>query len=427
VLLYDTEGDRVLYAEDADQPWYAASLTKMMTAYVVFDAWKSGRVKREDKITISAKANAQAKVRLGLGTGKEINYDDAVKALIMKSANDIAYALAEATSGDMETFVGEMNARAAQLGLVGTRFINPHGLPGEGQHTTAKDMARLAAALMRDYPEHMGYFSLTSATVGEKKKASIGTHNPVLVGFEGGDGFKTGFTCSAGYNIVASATRDGRRLVVVVLGEETPAKRATKTKALLEYGFKIMGWKALFKVHTIHSLPDAFYDREKVVTANLDKRYEDCRGPEMADEESMHIAEANPKSEGAKAMAAAAATPVRTVGPVVTGSIAPATGKPVAATPAAAKPAPAATADKPVAASATSAAAAVKAAVVPSAAAAAPAAKPVAPAAAAPAKPPAAAQAATPAAKAPVKVSAKRKPAKPTVRRTEGVPFSLAP
>ena len=279
VLLYDTTDNHVLYAENADQPWFAASLTKMMTAYLVFEAWKTGRATPDVKITISAKANAQPKMRLGFGAGKELTYDDAVKALIIVSANDIAYALAEAVSGSEEAFVTEMNAKAVQLGMTGTRYINPHGLPGQGQHTTAQDLAKLANALLRDYPEHMGYFGLAMTEIGKMKKM-IATHNPVLVTFEGGDGFKTGFTCSAGYNIVASAMRGGRRLIAIVLGEETSAKRALKANAMLEHGFKVAAWKELFPAPTIDAIPAGFYDRDAVREANLTKRIKDCSDPE---------------------------------------------------------------------------------------------------------------------------------------------------
>lgn len=295
VLLYDTDGDRVLYAEGADQPWYAASLTKMMTAYLVFEAWRDGRASKDRMITISAKANSQAKMRLGLGAGKELSYDHAIKALIIVSANDIAYALAEAIGGTEEEFVAQMNAKAEKLGMTGTRFINPHGLPGEGQYTTAQDMARLAAALLRDFPEHMEYFGLAMTEIGDKRKRVIATHNPVLVTFDGGDGFKTGFTCSAGYNIVASASRDGRRLIAVVLGEESPGKRAAKANALLEYGFKRSAWKALFSNATIYSMPSEFYDRDKVRLANLDQRWKDCQDPVPTPELIAKIAKKNPK------------------------------------------------------------------------------------------------------------------------------------
>ncbi len=343
VLLYDTNGDRVLYSEAADQPWYAASLTKMMTAYLVFEAWRDGRANKDAKITISAKANAQPKMRLGFGAGKEITYDDAMKALIIVSANDIAYALAEAVSGSEEAFVAEMNAKAIKLGLTGTRYINPHGLPGEGQHTTAQDLARLASALLRDFPEHMPYFGLTTTEVGKMKKY-IATHNPVLVTFDGGDGFKTGFTCSAGYNIVASASRDGHRLIAIVLGEDKPAKRAAKTNALLEHGFKWLAWKALFPAATIHSMPPEFYDREKVISANLDQRLKDCQDPIPTLEQIAKVAKKDPKKAAVlqakldAALAADAAEGGQAPAVVATGSLTPvvASTTPASATPAAA-------------------------------------------------------------------------------------------
>ena len=281
-LLYDTADGRVLYTEDADQPWYAASLTKMMTAYVVFKSWKSGKSKPADIITVSANANSRPKMRLNLGSGKEISYSDAVNALIMRSANDIAVAIAEAHSGSEEAFVAEMNETAKRLAMSSTRFINANGLPGEGQYTTAKDMALLAQAIIRDFPEHLGIFSMTMTEVGLKKKKLIATHNTVLITFEGGDGMKTGFTCSAGYNIVASATRSGRRLIAVVLGEQSVAKRTTRASMLLEHGFKTVDWKSQTGGPTIWSLPETPFDRQAVRTANLDKRLSDCRDPEPA-------------------------------------------------------------------------------------------------------------------------------------------------
>lgn len=300
VLLYETGSDRVLYAEDADQPWYAASLTKMMTAYLVFEAWKEKRVTPEQMIKISAKANAQPKMRLGLGKDKEISFEHAIKALVIVSANDIAYAIAEALGGTEEGFVTAMNAKAEKLGMTGTRFINAHGLPGEGQHTTAQDMARLSSALMRDYPEHMHYFALAMTEIGEKKKRVIATHNPALIHVEGGDGFKTGFTCSAGYNIVASASRNGRRLIAIILGEKTSGKRSAKAQVLIEYGFKMLEWKLTLPAPTIHSMPGGQYDRTKAVAANLDQRLKDCRDPDPTPELIAKLAKKNPKA--AKAM-----------------------------------------------------------------------------------------------------------------------------
>ncbi len=276
-ILFDATDGRVIYAEDADQPWYAASLTKMMTAYILFEEWKSGRIKPADKIAISAYANAQPKMRLGLGAGKQISTDDASKALIMESANDIAVAIAEAISGSEAAFVERMNETAKRLGMNGTRYINPHGLPGENQYTTAKDLSLLAAALVRDFPEQLPVFAMTEAQIGKRR---IATHNPVLAGkVPGGDGLKTGFTCSAGYNIVASASRNGRRLVAIVLGAANKEKRALRAAQLLDFGFARGDWKAEEPAPTIASLPETSFDRAAIRALNLDKRYVDCRDP----------------------------------------------------------------------------------------------------------------------------------------------------
>src|SRR5262249_29874342 len=146
-------------------------------------------------------------------------------------------------------------------------------LPGEGQYTTAKDLAILTQALFRDFPQHASLFSALTAQVG---KRTISTHNNVLISVEGGDGMKTGFTCSAGYNIVGSATRRGRRLVAIVLGEATPAMRRARIAALLEHGFRVLDWKDIFTTPTIDLVPVEAYDREQVRAANLDKRLKDC-------------------------------------------------------------------------------------------------------------------------------------------------------
>jgi D-alanyl-D-alanine carboxypeptidase len=250
-----------------------------MTAYIVFDAWKSKRVDRNSKITISANANAEPKMRLGLGAGKELTYDEAMAALIILSANDIAVALAEAISGSEEAFVAEMNAKAFSLGMYSTRYINPNGLPGPGQYTTAKDLATLTQAIIRDFPDQLGVFAALNAEVA---KRTISTHNSVLIGVAGGDGMKTGFTCSAGYNIVASATRNGVKLVAIVLGETSTTNRSLKTSKLLGYGFLTREWKALLPADPYFAIPDGVYDRAQIRAANLDKRLSDCLAPEPA-------------------------------------------------------------------------------------------------------------------------------------------------
>lgn len=319
-LLYDAPSGRVLYAEDADHPWYPASLTKMMTAYVVFEHWKSGRIDRTGRVVISPAAARQPKMRLGLKAGKDISWDDAVTALIMKSANDIATAIAEAAAGTEPAFVDRMNVTAAKLGMRGSHFINAHGLPGEGQHTTARDMAILAEALARDFPEHMHVFGMREAQVGTKR---IATHNPVFEKVPGGDGMKTGFTCSAGYNVVASAMRDGRRLVAVVLGEKNKAERAKRMMALLEFGFETADWQTRFPGPSLATLPATFQDRDHVRNANLDQRLKDCTAPEEETEELIAAAPAPSAIPAADPSAASLAPAIPVVAATLTRVAAP--------------------------------------------------------------------------------------------------------
>ena len=251
-ILVDTTDGHVLYAEDVDQPWYPASLTKMMTAYVAFQAIRDHKITLDTKIFISPHAHAQPPTRLGLKAGKDLPLGDALRALIMRSANDLAIAIAETIGGDEASFVKTMNQTAAQLGMLHTHFINPNGLPAEQQMTTPRDMALLAQALVRDFPEYGGMFSDTHATIA---KVDISTHNALLGSFQGADGMKTGYTCASGYNLVASATRDGHRLVAVTLGDETSAARNARASALLEHGFKTLEWKALVPTARVENLP----------------------------------------------------------------------------------------------------------------------------------------------------------------------------
>ena len=277
VLLYNASTGEVIYAEGANQPWFPASLAKLMTAYVVFDAWKTGKVVKTEKLVISVTAHRKPKLRLGLGVGQEITYEDAMSALVLLSANDIAVALAEDVAGSEELFVADMNAAATRLGMTGTHFTNASGLPGEGQFTTPKDLAILARALLRDFPQHMSIFSQLTALVGER---TIASHNEILTSVVGGDGLKTGFTCSAGYNIVASATRGGIRLVVIVLGEQTKAKRNARAAALLERGFSGLATGTAVAAPTIELIPDEGFDAASVRASNLDKRFQACLDPD---------------------------------------------------------------------------------------------------------------------------------------------------
>jgi D-alanyl-D-alanine carboxypeptidase len=253
-LLFDAADGRILYAEDLDNQWHPASLTKIMTAYVTFEALKEGKLTMETKIGCSELANSQSPSKIGLPVGAEMTVEKALQALIVKSANDVAVMLAEAVSGSQEAFVERMNATAARLGMTRTKFVNANGLPAAEQITTARDLAKLAAAVVRDYPQHAQLWSMLEVRLG---KLRLHSHNGLLTHYAGADGMKTGFICDSGYNVVASATRDGRKLIAVVLGEQTGADRTFRAANLLEHGFQTQGWKALFGSQTLDSLPIA--------------------------------------------------------------------------------------------------------------------------------------------------------------------------
>jgi D-alanyl-D-alanine carboxypeptidase len=252
VMLIEADSGRVLYADEQDHQWYPASLTKIMTAYLTFDALKAGRLKPDDTVTVSEKAFIQAPSKLGLPVGAEITVDLAIRALVVKSANDVAVMLAEKIGGSEEDFVSLMNDTAQRLGMTRTHFVNANGLPVAGQMTTARDLARLSRAVLRDFPDQNAMWSLPEVRVGKQR---IKSHNGLLRSFEGADGMKTGFICDSGFNVVASATRDNRRLIAVVLGEPSGRDRNLRAAGLLDHGFEAAEWKAYFGAPTIDSLP----------------------------------------------------------------------------------------------------------------------------------------------------------------------------
>ncbi len=242
-LVFEPYNGTVFYAEDPDAQWFPASLTKLMTAYVAFEALKAGTVTPDTKLICSHDATLQAPSKLWLKEGEAITLDVALKVLIVQSANDVAVMIAEGVAGSQEVFVERMNEAAAHLGMTRTHFANVNGLPDENQVTTARDLAKLARAIIVEFPEHADLFQTTQVQVGKKV---MRTHNGLLVSLPGADGMKTGFICESGFNIVVSATRDGRKLVAVVLGEQSIATRRVRATDLLENGFKRYFWKSLF-------------------------------------------------------------------------------------------------------------------------------------------------------------------------------------
>lgn len=250
-LLFDA-GGRILYSEDADDQWHPASLTKIMTAYLTFEALKSGQITKDTMTTTSETAHAQPPSKVGLPVGGQLTVELALKALIVKSANDVAVMLAETVAGSEEAFVERMNATARRLGMTRTRFVNSNGLPAPEQITTARDLARLSLAVLGDFPEYRELWAMADMRIGTRR---LLTHNSLLKTYEGADGLKTGFICDSGFNVVASATRAGRQLMAVVLGESSGAERSIRAASLLDHGFQTYDWKMLLGTTTLDSMP----------------------------------------------------------------------------------------------------------------------------------------------------------------------------
>ena len=242
-LVFEPYNGTVFYAEDPDAQWFPASLTKLMTAYVTFQALKAGTVTPDTKLICSKEATEQAPSKLWLKVGESITLDVALKVLIVQSANDVAVMIAEGIAGSQEAFVQRMNEAAQHLGMTRTNFANVNGLPDERQFTTARDLAKLSRAIIIAFPEHADLFTTVEVQVG---KQIMRTHNGLLLSLPGADGMKTGFICNSGFNVVASATRDGRKLVAVVLGEQSLATRRVRATDLLDNGFRRYFWKSLF-------------------------------------------------------------------------------------------------------------------------------------------------------------------------------------
>ncbi|MBL8564467.1 MAG: D-alanyl-D-alanine carboxypeptidase [Hyphomicrobiaceae bacterium] len=233
-MVIDANSGAVLYATDADEPRYPASLTKMMTLYMAFDLIEKGRLSYTDKITISAQAAAQPPSKLELEPGETIAVRDAVRALVTKSANDIAVALAEHIAGSEPNFARLMTQKAREIGMSRTTFKNASGLPNDEQKTTARDMLTLALRLQDDFPSHYAVFSTKSFTY---KGSSFRSHNTLLYHYQGTDGVKTGYTRASGFNLVSSVRRDGRHLVAAVFGGNTAGSRNAQMRAMLDRAF----------------------------------------------------------------------------------------------------------------------------------------------------------------------------------------------
>jgi D-alanyl-D-alanine carboxypeptidase len=238
MLLIEADSGKVLHAENATYPWYPASITKVMTTYVTLTAVKNRQLTLDSLLTVSARAAAQAPSKMGFKPGTTVTVDNALKMLMVKSANDIAFVLAEGVSGSVENFADEMNATSRRLGMTQSSWVNPNGLPAENQISSARDLAILARAMLRDFPEYQVYWNIPAIKFG---KRTMRNHNSLIGRYQGADGGKTGFICASGFNVVASATRNGRRLIAVVLGSQSSAVRGAKAAGMLERGFNRNG------------------------------------------------------------------------------------------------------------------------------------------------------------------------------------------
>ena len=234
LLVVEADTGKVLQAENATYPWYPASVTKMMTAYVTLKAVKEGRLTLEGTLTVSPVAASQSPSKMGFPPGTLVTVENALHMMMVKSANDMAVVLAEGVGGSVDGFSAQMNQTAARLGMTQTSYVNPNGLPADGQITSARDLAILARAIIRDLPEYEYFMHTPSIRYGRRVTQNF---NKLIGRYPGADGFKTGFICASGYNLVASATRNGKRLIAVVLGSSSGTMRAVRAAQLLERGF----------------------------------------------------------------------------------------------------------------------------------------------------------------------------------------------
>ncbi|MBR4126778.1 MAG: D-alanyl-D-alanine carboxypeptidase [Alphaproteobacteria bacterium] len=249
-LLIEAETGRVLFSENATEKRYPASLTKMMTLYLVFDALEKGEIQMDQLLTVSKKAASMPRSRMGLKENTTISIENVVFAMISRSANDAAVVIAEGLAGSEALFADKMTRVARELGMKNTRFKNASGLHNKDQVTTAQDMAILSMALIQHFPEYYKLFSVRGFRYG---KRYYGNHNLVARFYKGGDGLKTGYVDASGYHVVGSAVRDGKRLIGVVMGRNSVRERDRHIFKLLDSGFAALKNKA----STIDTLTNA--------------------------------------------------------------------------------------------------------------------------------------------------------------------------
>ncbi len=233
-IVVDVATGNVLYENHANEPWYPASLTKLMTIYVALSAVRDHELSLDTPLVVSARAASMPPSKMGFAPGTEVTLNNALKMLVVKSANDIAVTVAEGIAGSVEAFAEDMNRAAAQLGMTETHFVNPNGLQNPEHFSSARDLAILTRALFKQFPDEASLFGIGALRLGDE---IIPTHNDILGRYPGADGVKTGFTCSSGFNLIASATRGGHRYIAIVLGAPSVKARLIRTAVLLDRAF----------------------------------------------------------------------------------------------------------------------------------------------------------------------------------------------
>lgn len=271
-LLANAETGEVYEHFDALRPWYPASTTKLMTVYVAFRAIRAGEARMDTPVIVSANAAAEPPSKMGFKPGTVLTLENAIRIMMVKSANDIAVAVAETIGGSEAGFAARMNAEAQRIGMTRTRFVNPHGLPDPRQVSTARDMAVLARTILVDFPEYRDFFKIPAIRFGDK---TLKNYNTLITRYPGATGMKTGFICASGFNLVASARRGGREVIAVVFGAYGNTERGERAATLLDEGFKSGG---LFRSRT--NLDNVSSGRS--YTAPIDMRPYICSGKRAA-------------------------------------------------------------------------------------------------------------------------------------------------
>jgi D-alanyl-D-alanine carboxypeptidase len=284
-LVADFDSGDVLMQSDATEPWFPASTTKLMTVYVALSAVRDGRLTMDTPLTMSSRAARLPPSKMGFRPGTLVTLDNALKMLMVKSPNDVAWMIAESLDGSVDKFADEMNAAAAKLGMRESHFVNPNGLHDPQHYSSARDMAILARALLKEFPDHADLYNIGELAFGGQL---IRNHNGLLGAYPGADGMKTGFTCPAGWNVVATAQRDGRKLIVVVYGAPTPRVRNNEAALLFDRGFAMSA-----SGQKLDALPAS------AVTSPPDMRDDICHGrrkSEMAEMQEEFVASAMAQS-----------------------------------------------------------------------------------------------------------------------------------